>query len=162
RKREVAHFASGFLAAAGLDQLVIGPESAVQECDMARRCGFHALAGILREARCKAKGLSSLFKAQRQHRLRRWKSPAELGADEVGKVAAERRGRTNKRWRSRRIFAEAAGKACAGRQCLPQDGRIGAVQDVKHTIFVLEQALHRGRGKYEKRLKLTEMKQAHH
>ena len=57
---------------------------------------------------------------------------------------------------------DATGKPCAGRQCLPQDGWIGAVQDVKHTIFGLEQALHRGRGKYEKGLKLTQMKQAHH
>jgi len=62
RKREVAHFASGFLAPARLDQLVIGPESAVQECDVLE-ARFHALTGFSERHGAKQK-IFRLVKAQ--------------------------------------------------------------------------------------------------
>src|SRR5437879_2035563 len=98
----MAHFASGPLAAAYFNQLVVGPKSAVQESNIARCGDFQAFRGAFCQARRVAKGLSWLFEAQRHHGFLCRETATQLGADEVWIIAAKRSGSAYKgRWSGR-------------------------------------------------------------
>src|SRR5258708_37255236 len=130
RERKMAHFASRLLAAPDFSQFIVGPESTVQECDITGRSGFQAFRGTFCQARRVAKRLSWLFETQRHHGFLCGETAAQLGADEVGIIAAKRRGGADKGWRSGWIVPKAARQAGAGSEVLPLYRRICGMQNV--------------------------------
>jgi len=160
-KREVAHFACGFLAAAGAEEFVVGPESAVEEGDGAGGGGFEPFAGNFGERRSEEKRLAGLLEAESDDGLLGRERATEFAADVVGEAAAYRDGRTNERRRSGGVFPETAGQTSAGRKTLPVDGRIGAVEHVEDAIFGLYDFLDGRRGEEEEGLEFAKMEEAH-
>src|SRR4029450_7175506 len=107
-KWKVAHFTGSFMTAASLDQLVVRPESGVEECNIGGCCGFDPFAGALRKTRRKAKRFSGLFEAQCQDGFLRWQRAAKLRADKVGIVASERNRSADEGRGSRWVVAKPA------------------------------------------------------
>src|SRR5215471_7535499 len=160
-EREVAHFTGGFLAAAGREEFVIGPEGAVEEGDVAGGGRFEPLARDVGKRGSEKEGLGALFETERDDRFFGREGAAEVAAEEVGKAAPDRNRRAEEGGRGGRIFTEAAGKAAAGTERLPLNGRFGPVENVEDAIFGLHDLLDGRRGEEEKRLEFAEMKQAH-
>src|SRR5262249_24965244 len=157
----MAHFTGGFLAAAGREEFVIGPESAVEEGDVAGSGRFDPLAREVGKRGSQKERLGAWLETERDDRFFGGEGAAEVGADEVGKAAADRNRRAQEGGRGGRIFTETAGKAAAGTERLPPNGRFGSVENVEDAIFGLHDLLDGRRGEEEKRLELAEMKQAH-
>src|SRR6266481_5497032 len=114
RQGKMAHFASGLLATTDFNQLIVGPEGAVEESNIARCGDFQAFRRTFCQAWRVAKGLSWLFEAQRHYGLLGWETASQLGADEVWIIAAKRSGRADKGWRSGWIVPKAASQAGTG------------------------------------------------
>jgi len=158
---DVAHFPGGLVAAARAEEFVVGPEGAVEERDAAGSGGLAPFAGDIGKRGGEEERFGALFETERDDGFWRRQRTAELGADVVGEAATYRNRGADESRRGRRIFAEAAGKASAGRERLPVDRWFGAVKDIEDAVFGLHDFLNGGSGEEEEGLEFTQMEQSH-
>jgi len=160
-KGNMAHFASRFVSASGFQDLIVGPKSSVEKCDVARRGGFKPFAGDFRQRWAEEEGLAALLEAKRDDRFERGQAAAEFGAQVVRKAATQSDRRTDEGGRRRGIFAKAASQAASRQKTLPTDGRVGAMEDIEDAVFRLNDFLNGAGGKQEEGLEFAQVKQAH-
>src|SRR5262245_25467694 len=157
-ERDVAHFAGSFVAAAGGEEFIVGPEGGVEESDAAGGGCFEPFAGDVGKRWREEERFGALFEAESDDGFLRSERAAKLGADVVGEAAAYRNWGADEGWRGGGIFAETAGETAAGRERLPLNGRFGAVEDVEDAVFGLHDFLDRGSREEEEGLEFAEVK----
>src|SRR4029077_19027913 len=81
---KMADFASGFFAAAGVDEFVVGPEGAVDEDDVSGGCGFGPFGGMRGKGRGDEELLIGLFERESDGGVVRSAGVGEFVADVVG------------------------------------------------------------------------------
>lgn len=84
---DVAHFAGGFVSAAGFEEFIIGPECSVKKGNVAGSRGLKPLAGDFGDGRSEEEGFTALLEAKRDDGFERRQGAAKVGAQVVGKAA---------------------------------------------------------------------------
>src|ERR1700676_4650796 len=133
-KRQVTHFASGFLATAGLDEFVIAPEGAVEQQQVARGGIF----GPFRIAAGKRSryehAFSALLESKAEGGFVFGKGAAEFVADVIRVRAAQRNGGANERRRFARSFGEMTAEPAFAGKALPLHRGIGTFEDAEDFV----------------------------
>lgn len=159
-EREMAEPASGFVAAPGGAEFVVGPEGAVDQNGVGTRGELGPFAGAAGQSWSDENLFAVLFEEKSGGRLIGRGGLKKIVTDVIRVWATERDRGVEKRSGVTRIVGKVAADASSRGKCLPLNRRFGALKDLEDAVLGLEDALHRRRGKDEETLRPAQVEKA--
>ena len=151
----------GFLAAAGVAKLIVGPEGAVDQDHVGGSGDFHPFGTVAGKISSHEQLFAILLEEKSQAGVVGRHSAASFVADEVRVSTAQRNGVADEGGCFAGIFGEMNAETSFGGERLPLHGRIGAIENFEDAIFGFECPLNARGSENKEILKFAQMQQAH-